>query len=102
MDLEQLQPGQRVRIIQTIDRREGDWTTAVEGIVREIQLEPTVSWFARGKDGRVWLRRVYVQKPDGEVSVVNIDQYSRIELLSSAGAAPASAASAAPVSDGAT
>jgi hypothetical protein len=78
---EELQPGQRVRIRQTIDRREGDWHAAVTGVVRRIDVSPTVSWFAHGKDGRLWLRRVELQKPDGELSTLNVDTHSEIELL---------------------
>ncbi len=81
MNVEDLQPGQRVRIIQTIDRREGDWVTAVEGTVRAVEMLPTVSWFAQGKDGRLWLRRIMLEKAGGEISWLNVDQYTRIEPL---------------------
>ena len=87
MTVNDLQPGQRVRVTQTIDRRDADWTTAIEGTVRAIDIEPTVSWYAHGKDSRVWLRRLTLQKPDGEISVLNVDQHTRFEPL--APAAPA-------------
>jgi hypothetical protein len=81
VSFEELQPGQRVRIHQVIDRRAGDWHATVTGVVRRIDVSPTVSWFAHGKDGRLWLWRVELQKPDGELSVLNVDARSEIELL---------------------
>jgi hypothetical protein len=81
MDLDDLQLGQRIRVLQTIDRRERDWTTAVEGVVRDVNVQPSVSWYTHGKAGRVWSRRVLLEKPDGEQTLVNVDQYTRFELV---------------------
>ena len=82
-DLGQVRPGQRVRVVQTIDRREGDWTTTVEGIVQAVEAQPTVSWYAHQKHGRLWLQRLYLRKPDGEVSALTLDPYSQIQVLDS-------------------
>jgi hypothetical protein len=76
-----LLPGQRVRIRQEIDRREGNWTADVVGTVLDVRPEKTGSWFAHGKDVRLWLNRVRLQKDDGEVTTLVIDPCTRYEIL---------------------
>jgi hypothetical protein len=94
MTIDQLPPGARIRVVEQIDRREGDWTTAVEGTVVEVLNEPTGSWYAHGKrdrygrSDRYWLKRVKLRKDDGEISVISLDSDSRVYLLDGA-AAPA-------------
>lgn len=81
---EQLKPGQRVRVHQTIDRRAGDWQTATEGVIARVEVAPTGSWYAHGKDGRLWLTRVELVKDGGERTRLNLDIRSQIELLADA------------------
>lgn len=81
MDPKQLAPGQRVRIIQTVRRREGDWTRAVEGTVEKVTEEKTGSWYAHSKDDKYWLRRVVLRKADGEITILSTDNFTRVELL---------------------
>ncbi|MCG3138369.1 MAG: hypothetical protein HJJLKODD_02232 [Phycisphaerae bacterium] len=76
-----LTPGQRVRIEQQIVQRDGVWTTAVEGEVLSIQLEPTGSWYAHGRRDKLWLPRLRLKKPDGELTTLNLDMASVITLL---------------------
>jgi len=78
-----IKPGQRIRICQAIDRREGDWEQSVEGEVIEAGPQPTGSWFAHGKDDKLWLNRVRLRKDNGEVTTISIDRHTRCELLSS-------------------
>lgn len=81
MQLSELKPGQRIRIRQMIDRREGVWRADIEGEVLEILEEPTGSWFAHAKDDRLWLRRIRLRKPNGEVTTITLDQYSELAPL---------------------
>lgn len=81
---DQCKPGQRVRVVQTIERRDADWTAAVEGVVEEVQLQKTGSWYAHSKDNRYWLCRLRLRKDDGERSLLTIDELSRIELVGAA------------------
>jgi hypothetical protein len=81
MQLAELKPGQRIRIRQLIDRREGAWRADVEGEVLEILEEPTGSWFAHAKDDRLWLRRIRLRKPNGEITTITLDQYSQLAPL---------------------
>ena len=81
LQFEDLQPGQRVRVTQTVERRARDWQSSVTGIVLATEVSMTGSWFAHSKDDRLWLRRVRLQKDDGEVSLLNVDGWTRLELL---------------------
>lgn len=86
MTIQECKPGQRVRITQEIERREGNWNKHVEGVVHEIKLQKTGSWYAHGKDDKLWLCRVTLRKPDGELSKLTIDPLTEIELLDAASA----------------
>ena len=83
MTIDELTPGQRIRVRQMIDRRAGDWHAVVEGVVQAVDVGKTGSWYAHGKDDKFWLRRVRIVKRDGEVSELNLDPGSEIELLES-------------------
>ena len=84
MDQPIFQPGQRVRITQTVPRLSGDMTTTVEGVVLRVGQGKTGSWFAHSKDHKLWLDRVEIRKDDGELVVCNLDQHSRVEVLGAA------------------
>ncbi len=84
MNADELKPGQRVRIVQQIDRRAEPWRTAVSGTVVTVDFEKTGSWYAHGKDGRLWLARVRLRKDDGEQVVLALDSLSEVELISNA------------------
>jgi hypothetical protein len=79
LTLEDLKPGLKVRVRQRIDRREGDWTTEVVGTVLEFQAQKTGSWYAHSKDNKLWLYRLRLQKPDGEITTLTLDQWTEIE-----------------------
>ncbi len=81
MNADELKPGQRVRILQTIRRREGDLRTDVVGTVVSSTSQKTGSWYAHSKDAFLWLRRVCVQKDDGELTTVVVDPRTEIEAL---------------------
>ena len=75
------QPGQRVRVTQQIPRQTGALVTAVEGSIVRFGQQKTGSWFAHSKDHKLWLDRLELRKDDGELVVVNLDQYSSVEVL---------------------
>lgn len=76
-----LQPGQRVRVEQTIHTRTGDWTTSVDGKIIAIVPKPTGSWFAHGKGDVLWLQRLRLEKADGELVEINLDSSSIVTIL---------------------
>lgn len=81
MDITEIKPGQRVRVLQKVDRREGDWLGDVTGSVLEISRAKTGSWYAHSHDNKLWLTRLKLQKPDGEITTLNIDQWTEIQVL---------------------
>ena len=76
-----IRPGQRVRVHKRIERREGDWELTVEGVVERYGPDWTGSWFAHGKNDKLWLNRILLRKDDGELSDLVVDRFTRVELL---------------------
>lgn len=81
----QYRAGQRVRVTQQVPHLgNGDPTFAtrpIEGTVVACKQAKTGSWFAHSKDHKLWLDRLEIRRADGELVVVNLDQYSHVELL---------------------
>jgi hypothetical protein len=77
------QPGRRVRVTQQLAQRDAVWTSTVEGVVTRWQQAKTGSWFAHAKDDKLWLDRLELRLDDGELAILNLDQYSVIEAVSS-------------------
>jgi hypothetical protein len=74
-------PGQRVRITQQVPRLTGAMTSTSEGTIVSFRQGKTGSWFAHSKDHKLWLDRLELRKDDGEMTICNLDQYSRVEVL---------------------
>ncbi|MFQ5423907.1 MAG: hypothetical protein ACE5F9_07995 [Phycisphaerae bacterium] len=81
MTLPPLEPGRRVRVIQHIATRDGEWSTPVEGCVVSCEARPTGSWYAHGKNKRLWLRRLRLEKADGELVDLTLDVSSRVTVI---------------------
>ncbi len=81
MTINECQPGQRIRVVQTIDRREGDWKAEIIGTIVSVENRKTESWYAHSKDNKYWLLRVHLRKDDGEESLLNLDGRTEVELL---------------------
>ena len=79
---EPLRPGQRVEVIQQIPQRDEVWTIRFTGTVQSCEQQKTGSWFAHGKDNRLWLDRLILRKDDGEIVVCNLDRYTHVQILS--------------------
>ena len=73
--------GSRVRVTQQVIMSNEGKLTSVEGVVLRVGQQKTGSWFAHGRDKKLWLDRLEVRKDDGELVVVNLDQYSRVEVI---------------------
>lgn len=88
----QYRVGQRVRVTQQVPHLGNGAPTfatkPIEGEVVGFTQAKTGSWFAHSKDHKLWLDRLEVRRADGELVVVNLDQYSHVELLDSAAPTP--------------
>ena len=80
-------PGTVVKITQQIPRRIDTYTTVVTGTVVRQERQNSGSWFARNKRNKVWLDRLIIKKEDGEITILNLDEYTVVEVLQ--GAEPA-------------
>src|SRR3954465_5280569 len=87
-----LQPGVNVKITQQIAARDYTLTSEVRGTVVSFEQKQTGSWFAHSKNDKLWLDRLVIRKPDGEITTLNLDDYSAVEVESPAVAAPAAGA----------
>jgi hypothetical protein len=83
----QLTPGALVEVTQQIARREQDraWANTVRGTIVSYEQRQTGSWFAHARADKLWLDRLMVRKEDGEITVLNLDDYSVVRILSPAG-----------------
>jgi len=77
---QQLLPGVKVRVTQQIAARDYAWASQVSGTVVNFQQKPTGSWFAHGKNDKLWLDRLTLKKDDGEITTLNLDEFSAIEI----------------------
>lgn len=77
----ELGQGVRVRITQQVPRLSGAMSTSVEGEIVRVGQQKTGSWYAHSKDKKLWIDRVELRKDDGELTYVNLDQHSHVEIL---------------------
>lgn len=76
-----LAPGDRVRVAQRIVAHDRTYVQYAEGTVLSCGPETTGSWFAHGKHDKLWLLRLRLQKDDGEISALVVDQNTTIEKM---------------------
>ncbi|MHC5114330.1 MAG: hypothetical protein ACYTGP_07870 [Planctomycetota bacterium] len=74
-------PGTRVRVTQQMPHRDQSWTSVVEGEITRYRQAKTGSWFAHARDDQLWLDRLELRLDDGEITILNLDQYTVIESL---------------------
>lgn len=80
--MQQIEPGVRVRVTASIPKGDSFLSTTYEGTVVRLGQQKTGSWFAHGKDKKLWLDRLELKMDDGEMRVCNMDQYTRVEVVS--------------------
>jgi len=77
----QFQPGVKVRVTQQIAARDHSLSTEILGTIVRFEQIKTGSWYAHSKDDRLWLDRLVLRKADGEITTLNLDDYSRVEIV---------------------
>ena len=75
-----LRPGVRVKVTQQIPGRDYTWTSEVRGIVVSYEQKQTGSWYAHSRGDKLWLDRLTLRKDDGELTTLNLDEFSHIEI----------------------
>ena len=86
---QQLVPGAMVKVTQQIAGRDYAWASEVRGTVMEYSQKQTGSWYAHSQDDKLWLDRLLLKKADGELSTLNLDANTRVEIETTATATPA-------------
>ena len=82
IELTTFTPGTRVRVTQQISNSHDEtWSNSVEGEIQPYRQAKTGSWFAHAKDDRLWLDRLELKLDDGELVVLNLDQFTMIEQV---------------------
>ena len=76
----QIKPGASVLVTQQIPHRDRTWINEVRGTVVSFEQEQTGSWYAHSKNDKLWLDRLTLRRPDGELLTLNLDDYSHVEL----------------------
>ena len=74
-------PGTPVRVRQITTRRGKPLETEVVGVVVSWEVQPTGSWYAHGKDDKLWLNRLQLRKIDGEIVWLVIDDGTYIAAI---------------------
>ncbi len=80
----QLVPGASVKIIQQIAARDYSWNSETAGTIVNYKQEPTGSWYAHSKDDKLWLDRLTLRKTDGEITTLNLDEFSVVKIVQTA------------------
>jgi hypothetical protein len=86
-----LQAGVRVKVTQQIGARNWSWSDVAVGTVVRFIQQQTGSWYAHSKDERLWLDRLTLRMDDGEITTLNLDEFSRVEIEPSGGPAAGAA-----------
>lgn len=76
-----LRPGTRVKITQQIASRHYSWNTDIVGIVVSFEQKQTGSWYAHSAGDKLWLDRLTLRKADGEITTLNLDEFTHIEVV---------------------
>lgn len=74
-------PGTPVCITETTFLRNKPVEMRTIGVVQAWEDMPTGSWFVRGKDDKLWLKRLRLRKADGEITLLVIDDRTAIAKL---------------------
>lgn len=77
--LEELKPGQKIKITQTVRVGQKVWTTTVAGVFRGIHYLATGLATHRPSAEEIVVPTVHFTKDNGELSSITIDEQTRIE-----------------------
>jgi len=75
-----LVPGAKVKVIQQIGARAYSWSSEIRGTVVSFGQKPTGSWYAHSKNDHLWLDRLTLKKDDGEITTLNLDEFSVVQM----------------------
>jgi hypothetical protein len=68
-------------VTQQIAARDYSWSCPVTGTIVDYEQKSTGSWYAHGKNDKLWLDRLTIRKQDGELTTLNLDEFTHLEIL---------------------
>jgi hypothetical protein len=77
----QFPAGTPVAVRQIVQRRGAAWQSEITGVIESWEERPTGSWYAHGKNDKLWLQRLTLRKMDGEITTVVIDDKTYLARL---------------------
>jgi hypothetical protein len=80
--LGRVEPGQRIRIIQTVRVGSKHWPAEVTGIFRALRCLVTGLATDRYRPDEIVVPTIHFTKDNGELSSITLDENSRMEVLS--------------------
>jgi hypothetical protein len=81
--LTRLQPGQRIRVTQTVRVGQQQWTTTATGLFRRLAYLATGLSTDRVPEDDIIVPTVHFTKDNGELSSITLDECSKIEVVES-------------------
>jgi hypothetical protein len=78
---QRLQPGQRLRITQTVRVGDQEWPAEVTGTFRELKCLATGLATHRVARDQIIVPTIHFTKDNGELSSVTLDENSRLEIV---------------------
>lgn len=78
---QQFPKGTPVCVRLMVRRRGPDTVTVIYGVVDGWAMARTGSWYAHGKNQRLWLPRLKLRKEDGEESLIVLDDATEIARI---------------------
>jgi hypothetical protein len=79
--LRSLQPGQRIRVVQTVRVGPRKWEAVVEGVFREINYLATGITTERVPEDDVITPMLHFAKDNGELSSIAVDENTAVTVL---------------------
>ncbi len=79
--LQRVEPGQRIRITQTVRVGAKEWPAVVTGAFRTLRCLVTGLATDRYREDDIVVPTVHFTKDSGELSSVTLDENSRMEIL---------------------
>jgi hypothetical protein len=77
----ELRPGMHVKVTQQIAARHYSWNTTIFGTIVSYEQKQTGSWYAHSKSDKLWLDRLTLRKADGELTTLNLDEFTHIDVV---------------------
>jgi hypothetical protein len=78
--LQELKPGQKIRLTQTVRVGDREWPTTVTGTFRKVSFLATGLATQRVAEDDIVVVTVHFTKPNGEHSSIALDEQSKVEL----------------------